>query len=183
MKEFVGIEPVIKNRIRVEIGLCNICNYNCPYCLEKNLKNRYDNFLDYKSLINFFNKLPAKNNVDVVLCGGEPTLHPNFLDLVEFLKNKGYYIEVVSNGSRRKEWWKEATKYLDVASITFHPTEINIQDFINNVEEIGEDAILNVAIICEPKTLDAANNFFDEIHNKLQKNTTILLKPLIDIDE
>lgn len=181
MKELVGIEPVNKNICRVEIGLCNICNFNCPYCVEKHMMNTFDKFLDYESLKNFFNKLSVKEHVEVNLAGGEPTLHPKFLDLVRFLKSKNYTTEVLSNGSRKKEWWKKAAKYLDVVHISFHPTETTVENLINNLEEICEDTILNILILCEPKTFNFANKAFDEFRNRLQKNTYLMLKPIVSI--
>ena len=45
-------------------------------------------------LVNLLSDLPVK---DVILIGGEPTIHPLFLEVVEIIRNKGLVPRVVSN--------------------------------------------------------------------------------------
>lgn len=77
----------------------HICNLNCKWCYQRELSDKSRSMsgqLMFK-LIPLFSDLAVKN---VILIGGEPTIHPLFLDAVKLLTNKGMIPKVVSNSLR-----------------------------------------------------------------------------------
>jgi MoaA/NifB/PqqE/SkfB family radical SAM enzyme len=74
------------------------CNDSCPFCLEyKFIKsNRPPLALqEFKRNYLYFKK---RFNIDyVILTGGEPTLHPEFFKMIEFIKNKGVGFRFITN--------------------------------------------------------------------------------------
>jgi pyruvate-formate lyase-activating enzyme len=79
------------------VRLTKICNNNCIFCLDKDAQDGTVVSLPEieKNLLNGRNK---KLN-QVVLSGGEATIHPDFLKVVEVAKSLGYgHIQVITNG-------------------------------------------------------------------------------------
>lgn len=76
------------------------CNHACTFCHER--ENIYSyNFrnISLDDLENIYIWL-QKNGFDyVIISWGEPSLHPDFVDIILFFQSKWIYVVVVSNGS------------------------------------------------------------------------------------
>lgn len=79
------------------VRLTKICNNNCIFCLDKDAQNGTVVSLPEikKNLLD-----GRKRKIDqVVLSGGEATIHPDFLKIVKLTKSAGYgHIQVITNG-------------------------------------------------------------------------------------
>lgn len=73
------------------------CNNHCTFCLDSNAHDgTMRNNLDIKVQIIEGRK---KGSERLILSGGEPTMHPNFLDFVKLGKRAGYpKVQTVTNG-------------------------------------------------------------------------------------
>lgn len=85
---------------RLYINLTNKCNRECPFCcaFSKPDNNTFLNFNQFQSIINYHNDL--KEPYEVELEGGEPLLHPQFTDIINFLTQQKLLqtLIVISNG-------------------------------------------------------------------------------------
>jgi MoaA/NifB/PqqE/SkfB family radical SAM enzyme len=84
-----------KTLIVTELDLTNHCNNRCPACVGKNgLKDE----LKWDEIQSIAKSLSALNNRGVILSGGgEPLLHPRFIETVQLLKSYNIKIGVNSN--------------------------------------------------------------------------------------
>ena len=73
------------------------CNLKCPWCDTDN-RERYVLRLD--ELLALVRK---RKNKSVVVTGGEPSIQPDLVALVQALKNTGYWVAVETNGLARLE--------------------------------------------------------------------------------
>ncbi|MEO5729837.1 MAG: radical SAM protein, partial [Byssovorax sp.] len=73
------------------------CNNHCTFCLDSNAHDgTMRSTLDIKVQIVEGRKKGAER---LILSGGEPTMHPNFLDFVRLGKKAGYpKVQTVTNG-------------------------------------------------------------------------------------
>lgn len=102
--------------IRVEIEPTNICNARCVFCPRYNIRRPFG-FLDLIKLSDFLSRLyEFKKNMWInnytstpkyprlVFAGiGEPTLHPQIIDIIKMSQGYGFDTELVTNGSRLDE--------------------------------------------------------------------------------
>lgn len=75
------------------------CNLQCKWCFQREMA-RSGKVMDCrlaKKLIDLCAELPVKH---VILIGGEPTLYPNFFDVVRHVKSRGLSANVISNSVR-----------------------------------------------------------------------------------
>lgn len=93
-----------------EVEVTNLCNANCVFCANKNLK-RSRGFLklnDFKKYVehiaemkkkHFFQNFFAKIYPKITFCGlGEPLLHPEIDQIVKIAHDAGLYTQLVTNG-------------------------------------------------------------------------------------
>jgi len=97
----------------------NICTLKCPGCartrfLDKWSKHWKNHVLDVKVLLDFLD-VDLHGQV-ISLCGnyGDPIYHPDLIDLVSSLKQRGSKIHIITNGSYKSlEWWQDLCRVLD----------------------------------------------------------------------
>ena len=84
---------------RCELILTNRCNFRCPYC--RGVKPEYRGDISYEDAIATIDIWASGNLKAVRLSGGEPTLWPRLLDLVQYIKRYSCFehIALSTNGS------------------------------------------------------------------------------------
>jgi len=81
------------------ILLTEKCVRACPYCFAKEyLKESKENLLSWENLIYIADLLESSNEKKLSLLGGEPTLHPDFVDFVLYLHERKFKINVFTSG-------------------------------------------------------------------------------------
>ena len=82
------------------INLTQNCNTICKYCFQSALRETADklDFITIKRVIDFLSSRSDESKKILHLTGGEPSLHKNFLDIIEYGLENGYIIRIQSNG-------------------------------------------------------------------------------------
>lgn len=91
---------------RCELLLTDKCNFKCPYCrgMRSDLKGSLS-FEQAQEVVDIWASMGLRN---VRFSGGEPTLWPDLLKLIEFAKNKSIKrIAISTNGSRDYSFYKD----------------------------------------------------------------------------
>lgn len=103
----------------IEIDISNVCNLKCPLCHREaqgpeayDLKNKFNLPLEsFKIIVEKFPNL-ERFYLGFLIC--EPTLHPEFLEIVRYLKSENKKITLSTNGNtfttnseKHLNFWKE----------------------------------------------------------------------------
>lgn len=75
--------------IFVRLGKCNL---TCPWC-----DTHYNQFEEW-TLQDILAKIKSYSAKNVIITGGEPTIHPHLPLLLEELKSEGYFLAIETNG-------------------------------------------------------------------------------------
>lgn len=70
------------------------CNLDCPWC---DTDFRHYQRMSFEQIVHQVTSYQSKN---IIITGGEPTLQTKLPELLTYLKNKGYFIAIESNGLR-----------------------------------------------------------------------------------
>lgn len=146
----------------VEWKLHDKCNYNCFFCGDENKLGKvgwYD-LETNKKLVDSIVKSAGDKPLWVQYTGGEPTLYPKFVELLEYTKSKNALVYVISNGSRTLRYWKELrdSKSLDILTITFHSQQLADYKHIAELANLfmDEETIVLVAVTYVKESIDYA---------------------------
>ncbi len=71
------------------------CNYNCKFCFSQELGAEITTIDEALRILSLLKNLGIEK---LNLVGGEPLLHPLFLEIIRAAKNKGFVTSLVSNG-------------------------------------------------------------------------------------
>ena len=89
------------------------CNRTCPYCFaEQEISRKAGDRITRENLIYIADFLWANGKRDVSLVGGEPTLHPQCVDFILYLLDRGFNVTLFSNGLLDASVLDEFGRYL-----------------------------------------------------------------------
>jgi cyclic pyranopterin phosphate synthase len=95
------------------ILLTEKCVRSCPYCFAKEyLKESKENLLLWENLIYLADLFEVSNEKRLSLLGGEPTLHPEFVDFVMYLHQRRFKVNVFTSGIMSSKNLNAAKEYL-----------------------------------------------------------------------
>lgn len=166
----------------VQFHITSACNLNCTHCYEGSEKKHIhwglNEFKDaIESLWSCFRKWGVKGEISLI--GGEPTLHPQFEDMVRYLYSRGdvEHISVLTNGTIVN------TKFIQLIK----DCECSVQVSIDGIDESMHDSVRgkgNYARLINNLKILAQHDIFPSVHYVLSKKTTPLtadfFKNLID---
>ena len=98
--------------VSINLDLTTACNYRCTHCIDWDILNTKHKH-QYEELCDAMTLMRDRGMRSVILIGGgEPPLHPHFLDFVKHLKSLELQVAIVTNGSRGEQLL-EAARVMD----------------------------------------------------------------------
>jgi organic radical activating enzyme len=134
MKKIIEIRNSQPKRLRINYEITDVCNYKCWYCFPGSNAGtvRWPDHNTVKhnltTLINYYVDNGIVDDVTLSFLGGEPTLWPEFGDVIEHVsKNTTAKIYVITNASRTLDWWERYGDYFDNVTISVHHEKANLE--------------------------------------------------------
>lgn len=164
-----AVELNFPMKYQVLWDLSRKCNYDCSYCWPA-VHNRTDDHVSYETLIHTADQIINKWDGAEIrwnFGGGEPTLHPKFVEFMQYLKSRNQWTMLTSNGTRDYKYWRTLAPHTNSILLSAHfdglVDSADEDRFIKNVNEIGnfysthnDDHWLEVKIMAPPQYVDRA---------------------------
>ena len=170
-----------KNWIVVNWNLGNMCNFNCSYCPDI-LHDGSFGWNDLETVKNFIdvvhqNYYPKKIYFDFT--GGEVTLWKDLIRCIDYIKELGHEVGIISNASRTLRWWNENKDKIDHACLSFHAEYSNPDHYLNIIESIHNECRIHSNIMMHYDS-DLWNICVDVAERVIQNSDiSLALQPLI----
>jgi hypothetical protein len=119
------------------ILLTERCVRACPYCFAKKQMSELSrkDQISWEDFIHVTDLFEASQERHLSLLGGEPTLHPHFVDFVLFLHARNFNITVFTSGIMSEERLAEARACLDEKSVPELKFVCNLNDPESSTEK------------------------------------------------
>jgi len=121
---------------KIKFKINNTCMNECSFCQFNNNPEK----LYVKDLNDFFNKISKNNFIKfrrIIINGGEPTIHPEFLDISKYLKDRFEGNKIIQLGSNLKLFEisnKNTQKRLEAIFETYQKVSIGCDDEHQNID-------------------------------------------------
>lgn len=175
------IEPTTKE-LCINWDITRHCNYDCWYCIPEfhDNSNFFRNKEELLSGWNNFTKnlLKGFQNTDVKLhvLGGEPTLHPDYIEILGQINSPNTYMITMTNGSNSLNYYKELLTYSHI-TISVHFEFIKSPALIKKIISLANYRSLNhpekrlvVKIMAQPGKVDKAVDFYNCLYREKLNN-------------
>ena len=152
------------------------CNAKCPYCILDRRGKHIPrlNELSGSEILNFWNSVEHRTGQMLSLIGGEPTLHKDFLEIVNNLEE--YSITMTTNCKNsfidQKQYNKVKLKKGSTFRIntTFHPHFISPERYIEVVKELRKTGyfIDQTSYVLYPEYPEEYKKMIDQISEEIE---------------
>lgn len=84
------------------LAICYACNEGCRYCpcMKCERDDQSSLYTPYEKLILKVDMFVQSGITDITISGGEPTLHPQLVDIVMYIQEQKIDVTILSNGER-----------------------------------------------------------------------------------
>lgn len=124
---------------KVDLLITTRCTYNCDHCFAD--KTIYPE-LEYYQWINIIEKLHNYGTKEIILSGGEPTIHPDLKKLLMFSKGLDIKTTLSTNANYSLDKYRELLPYVDEMGISLdavnNETNIKIGRGSNQIQKTVE---------------------------------------------
>lgn len=94
-------------RNTLQVFIANKCLLKCPGCFARNIMQGGDDFIPIDEYSDVIENALSRGVEKVNLLGGEPTLHPNLLRIIEINTQHKLRTTIYSNGGYLDQWNKD----------------------------------------------------------------------------
>jgi len=125
----------------------NACNLRCKHCYQSAGNKPSPNELTLEEKLNVIKQIDEMGISALALSGGEPTIHPDFLPIVEEGARRGLYMAVATNGIRfaDESFTEKAIKAgLRYVEISLDSTDPKAHDEFRGVKGAWEKAVQGI---------------------------------------
>ena len=189
IKNMISFESLEKDIFCLDFRLTSKCNYNCWYCTDMHNNKEKTLIFSIKNYKELITKLDQ--DIRLFLYGGEPTLHPQFIDIVKCSQenlSKNSIIEIQTNLSfptKKLELLisKDIMNYPGKPTIKFlvsyHYGECSFKNFIKNCLILYRHKLLDqVAVMYQKKHEEIIMKNMKIMKNMFTKTSVELLPTL-----
>jgi len=152
------------------------CSGNCPYCIQGGINRNSYKEISSDNWIKLFDLFPTGTKIGLI--GGEPTLYKGLKEIIE-AKHNSYFLTVTTN--LKSSLFTDLGKFIEWASkcrvrwnVSFHPSSMDVDHFINTVKELKINGIWvdQVASVMTPESMRVVDKLLKaNIGFWLQTNT------------
>ena len=132
---------------KVDLKIGFLCNNNCLFCVQGH-KKAFGNRKTSEQLREHIHRSANEGYKAIVFTGGEPTIHPDIIDLVKYARGMGFtLIQIQSNGRRFAyiDFCKEMIKAgANQFAPSVHGPTPEIHDYLTHAKGAFAQAILGI---------------------------------------
>ena len=124
-----------QDQLKVEWNLGKRCNYDCSYCPSE-IHDNFSPHTDINILEATVDKLcEIGKPLRISLTGGEPCVHPDIEDLLDYFKRKDiFWVNLTTNGTRPANWYLQNEMYFNHLVFSLH-FEYDWQRVVRTINE------------------------------------------------
>ena len=96
-------KETLKKKYKINLHILEACNFKCRQCFSKFGTEKLLPVKDWEKIVD--NCIAGADVTEFNIAGGEPMLYPELVELVQYIRDKGVKVSLITNGSLMDEEW------------------------------------------------------------------------------
>lgn len=125
----------------VDLKITQFCPYSCPFCHQGSTKN--GQHAPKELIFKIIRQLKKLGVFEIAIGGGEPTMHPDFIEILEYAHKMGIVPNFTTNSVawlKNEDTLEAVSRYVGGVGVSTHTSS----DVVNKVKKI-RDALASVS--------------------------------------
>lgn len=133
--------------MEARIILTHTCNFNCWFCHGEGWAEKKSDFIKKEKLFYLIDQLNKEFKLtNITLSGGEPLLHPEIEEIINFILDKHIKVSLVTNGALIKRYISKLAK-VDLINLSIHTLNPLIYEVNSRNKITLEEAVSNIEVL------------------------------------
>ncbi|MDR3290903.1 MAG: radical SAM protein [Methanobrevibacter sp.] len=133
--------------VMVSVDLTNKCNFKCKHCYNESVIEN-DEFIETGILFKFLDYLSINGCRQIAFTGGEPLLHKDINDIIDYACKRFIFVRLITNGSLLKKHIPVFAKYHNlIIRVSMHSFDEEYYDWFIGVKGYHKIVLDNLADI------------------------------------
>lgn len=162
---------------KLELLVNRNCNLKCDYCGIVN-NTTHEKTSDTKRG-RFLGILEEKFS-DCYVLGGEPSINPDFIWILEQLHYNNIKIFVYSNSKINPVILNESLVYKPNYILSYHPNQMGFVEFIKNVMIVNKLQLLDTIVCMWSRDMNSLKQY--KLFKRLFPDIKVYLEPIFDVE-
>jgi len=159
MKSIIKIANNNPRLLRFDYLLTRDCTYRCRYCPDS-LHSGINQTINLTELKKFFSQFLDRDLL-LNITGGECTIHPQFVDVVNLAKQMNIMVSADTNTVRTARFYADAADLVDVWNVTLHPSQ-HLLD-LSKITVLAEKSLVIVYVMMDPDHWDKSIDWWQQV--------------------
>lgn len=156
----------------VDLKITDYCPYGCEFCYQSSTKKGLHASLD--SIKKIVNELADKQVFEIALGGGEPTMHPDFIEILQYISDNQITVNFTTYSTawlNNKNIVDAVNRYVSAIGVSIHNLK-DINKFNKIKQKIDHGQKIVAQHVLNSTTLNETCNIINDI---ISNNGDILL--------
>lgn len=160
--------------------IADICNFKCVYCDLHGEKYSWPSLEVCDKIITKIADFNGKRKVNFILFGGELVVWKDFQDFLNLIDKRvqNNVKTLVTNGSATKSYWTKRKINIDNVVFSFHPTQIPVDKFIQNILDCPIKRKI-VQVLINPIKWDESIRYLKKIIQECGNDKSFEIRPKV----
>ena len=154
---------------KIYLEITNTCNLNCPFCIGNKRVKKVMLFSEFQQILEKIKDYTKYLYFHIL---GEPLIHPEINEFIDYAKEKGFYVNITTNGYFIKKI--EDNKNIRQINISLHSFQggnLDLETYLKNIFETTDKLIANKTYVSfrlwvqgqyHKKIIDAINRYYKQ---------------------
>ncbi len=165
---------------KIYVEITSVCNLACSFCPPT---KRAKQFIEVEQFINVLEQIKPYTNYLYFHVKGEPLLHPKLDQLLDISYEKGFNVNITTNGTLLKKakqtlLMKPAIRQMNFSLHSFdgHRESSNRYDYITSILSFAKEAVTNTNMIISLRLWNLQQDNATNLEKKRNRETLTIIE-------
>ena len=153
---------------KIYLEITNACNLNCPFCIKNKRKINYITLDNYKYIINKIKDYTKELYLHIL---GEPLLHKDIIDFIEYANNQELQVNITTNGYLKNNLKNNHNLHrLNISLHSYNEKyQLDLDTYLNNIfntiDKIKDNTFITLRLWVNNNNTKYILNYINKIYN------------------